>query len=134
MRPVWRYSATFVAGLVVGAVTAASYVGWHWNRNFQDSYALQLADQANVAKEILSGGGPALAERIKVRLPEYVSALRGPLGVGDRANWALWVVSDVYKAAGTAPPTDLQAVFASLPPRPSCKRPSSARGIDGANR
>jgi hypothetical protein len=129
MRPIWRYTATFVVGLVLGAVVTATVVRSQSKRNVRNWFVIQLADQADVAQEILSGRGPALEEHIKSRLPEYVSTVRGPLGAGDEANWALWVVRDVYEAAGTPAPPELQPIFAALPPRASCKRPS-AGGIE----
>lgn len=125
MNPKWRYTLAFLGGLLVGAMAAWTFAGWHWKRNFSNWHLLQLADHANAATEIFSGHGSELAERIKAGLPEHVRTVRGEFADVEGAEWALWMVSDVYKAAGTPPPEELQAVFAALPPRPSCKRPGS---------
>lgn len=120
-----RVVLAFAAGLLAGGAIAGGFVAWHWNRNFSGWYVLQVADQANVAKEILSDRGPALAERIKTTLPAYVHAVHTEFAQAEGANWALWTVSDVYKAAGTPPPPDIAAVLAALPPRASCKKPAA---------
>jgi len=130
----WLFAATFLGGVVVGAVGYSAFVGRHWQRNFSSWYVLGLADQANVAREIFSGRGPELAKRIEGSLPEYVRAVRREFGDDEGADWALWMVSDVYDAAGTPPPPELQVVFASLPPRRSCKPPASRGFADGAPR
>lgn len=129
-----RLALSFAGGVLVGAVGAATLVGWHWNRNFSNWYVLQLADQANVAREIYAGREVELAEHIKVRLPVYVRTVQREFGAAEGADWAVWLVSDVYNAAGTPPPPELQKVFASLPPRRTCKRPASHRGDGSAPR
>jgi hypothetical protein len=130
----WRLLLAFVGGLVVGGASFGTLVAWHWNRNFESWYVLQVGDQAHVANEILAGRGMALAERIQASLPASVRAVQGEFANAEGADWALWLVSDVYKTAGTAPPAELQAVFASLPPRATCKKPSNNRGAGDAPR
>lgn len=124
MTRTWRSLLTFVGGLLVGAVGAWCLVNWHWQRNFSNWYVVQVADQANVAREILSGRGVELAERIKSDLPAYVEAMRSEFGDAEGAEWALWMVSDVYQVAGATPPAELKAVLAALPPRASCRPPA----------
>jgi hypothetical protein len=120
----WLTTLAFLGGLMVGAVAAWAFVGGHCKRNFSHFYLVQLADHANVATEILSGRGSELAERIKTGLPEHVRTVRTEFDDAAGAEWVLWMVSDVYEAAGTPPPEELRAVFAALPPRPSCQPPS----------
>ena len=124
MRRGATIALTLVGGLLLGALAGAFFVGRHWQRNFADWYVLEVADQANVAREIYSGREERLADGILASLPSYVRSLRGDLAKGEGSAWALWIVSDVYKAAGTPPPAELQEIFEVLPERQSCKRPA----------
>jgi hypothetical protein len=128
----WTIAAAFVGGLVVGGAGGSIFVGEHWKRNFWSSYVMGLADQANVAREIHSGRGPELAKRITDSLPEYVRAVTRNAPRAEGADWALWMVSDVYKAAGIEPPPELRTVFASLPARRTCKPPAPGGNVQGA--
>lgn len=123
MRKRWSLTLTFLAGVLVGGAAAASFVGWHWERNFRDWYVLQLADQANVAKEIYSGKAPELADRLRSSLPVYVNVVESHFPNTEGKYWAYWVVDDVYRVSGVKPPQELQGLLASLPPRPKCQRP-----------
>ena len=133
----WRYAVTFAGGLLVGALAAAAVVGTHWSRNFSSWHVLQIADQANVAREILLGNGPQLADRITANLPAYVQSIQkvqDEFGPAEGVEWALWAVSDVYEASGSAPPDELRTILDSLPARASCKRSSLSSSNDGATR
>lgn len=123
MKPSRPYVLTFLAGSVIGGVLSAAAVGGHWKRTFENQYVAGLADQANVAREIYAGRSTELADRIRQSLPEYVTAIEREFRSAQGREWAYWLVSDVYQASGAPVPGQLRPILASLPPRPSCKRP-----------
>jgi hypothetical protein len=114
-----------VLSFLLGGFAAAWLVGWHWERNFQSWYVLQLGDHANIAKEIYTGKGAGLADRLRSSLPTSVQAVESQFPRTEEKYWAYWIVKDVYSVSGTRPPAELQAVLAALPPRPTCKRPNA---------
>ncbi len=125
MNQAWRYGLTFMAGSLAGAVVAGAFVGWHWQRNFANWYVMGLMDQANVAREIYSGQGRELADRIRGSLPTYVTAVEREFRNAQGREWALWMVSDAYKAADEDLPEELRELISTLPPKQSCRRPKS---------
>jgi len=120
-----RSMLIFVGGLAAGGAIAWAVMGWRGSRTFQDQYVIALADQANVAHQIYSGHSKELADRIRQCLPAYVAAAEREFRGGRGREWTYWLVRDVYQASGTPVPESLKPIFASLPPRPSCKRPTS---------
>lgn len=113
-------------GLALGAALAGAWVTYSWQRSFATVYLVQMADQANVAREIGRGEGAALAERIRAALPIYVQALERDFRDVQGKDWALWAVRDAYEAAGVAPPEAIAATLRDLPPRASCPPPKGA--------
>jgi len=113
-----RFALFFAAGFVVGAIVAGGFVAWRWYQSFENAYALDVADQANVAREIYRGRADDLAGSITRSLPEYVRALDTSFRDAQAFNMAIWLVADAYKAAGQEPPADVQRILESAPPRP----------------
>jgi hypothetical protein len=109
---------TFLGGFLVGAVTLAALVGWHWKGNFENWYVLGVADQANVAREIYSGRGDALADRIRQDLPHYVLVVDREFPDSDWATPALWLANDVYAESSTPVPPEIEEILAAPPPKP----------------
>ena len=115
-----------VVGLALGAALAGAWVTYSWQKSFATVYLVQMADQANVAREIGQGGGPALAERIRESLPMYVQALERDFSEVQGKDWALWAVRDAYEAAALVPPASIAPVLQALPARASCPPPRGA--------
>lgn len=113
-----KNAALFCAGLLVGAVAAATFVSWHWNRNFERDYALDVRGQAFTAMMIRQGRGSELATQIETSLPAYVRALDARSAASQPAISSLWCVADFYDRTAAEPPADVQAVLARLPPKP----------------
>lgn len=113
-------------GLALGAVLAGAWVSWSWQRSFATVYLVQMADQANVAREIGRGAGPALAEKIRAALPLYVATLDRDFRDVQGKDWALWAVRDAYEASGVTPPASIAPILQALPPRESCPPPRGA--------
>ena len=120
------YGLTFAIGAAVGGLGAAFLVSSHWQRNFAGWYILQVADQANVAREIYVGQAAQLAERIRASLPSYVRAVEQEFRTAGGREWALWIVSDAYRASGQLPPPEVQSVLARLPARETCRKPQAS--------
>jgi hypothetical protein len=134
MKRIGPYALAFLGGLVIGAAAGAAVVATHWQRNFANWYVLQLADQANVAREIYAGSAAQLAESIRLRLPAYVGAVETEYRRTQGREWAYWIVADVYRLSGGSVPSELRPILASLPPRPFCTPPARREGISGAPR
>jgi len=132
MRVSSRYLLVFVAGLLIGGVSAGMFVASNWKRHFRDSYLMGVAGQAYAAGEIYAGRSKQLADRIRGNLPGYVHALEDHFPGGQGRNGTYWMVSDVYKLSETEVPTDLKPILASLPPRGSCPKPATRLNVDGA--
>ena len=114
----------FLSGLAVGGFGIGLVVSRHSERNFAEWYILGVADQANVAGEILAGRGHDLALANVERFPEYIRAM-GPLPVDPSAkNATLWRIRDAYQASGVAPPKEVEPLLRDLPPRSACKLPA----------
>jgi hypothetical protein len=100
----WPYVAVFFAGAVGGATAATILVGRAWQQQFASQYMIQVADQANVAREIYAGNAGELAERIRSGLPTYVKTIEVEFPRADQREWALCMggrrISGVW-AAGT---------------------------------
>jgi hypothetical protein len=116
----------FLGGFVVGATSFAALVGWHWKANFEDWYVLGVADQANVAHEIYSGRGDALAARIRQDLPHYVLVVDREFPDSRWATPALWLANDVYTESSMPVPPEIEEILGALPPKPPgcCKLPA----------
>jgi hypothetical protein len=110
----WPYVAIFLAGTAAGATGATVLVGRAWQQQFASQYLVQVADQANVAREIYAGHAAQLAERIRGDLPEYVKTIEVEFSRADQRDWALCMVGSAYEASGQTPPTDIQAVLSGL--------------------
>lgn len=113
-------------GLALGAVLAGAWVSWSWQKSFATVYLVQMADQANVAREIGRGEGAALAEKIRSALPLYVATLDRDFRDVQGKDWALWAVRDAYQAAGIEPPASIASILQALPPRADCPPPKGA--------
>ncbi len=131
MRTIARYGITFFLGLVFGGVAAATFVGWHWNRNFRNWYVRGVAGEAFTAREIYAGRADKLADQIREQLPDFVLAVRRN-GGGEGRDGAYWLVSDVYQISGAEVPSDIKPVIDKLPPRASCKPPKPQMRRNGA--
>ena len=124
MRQSRRSLVTFLAGLVVGIVTAGAFVSWHWKRHWADWHVGAVGDLANVAREIYSGRSKELADRIRESLPMRMELIEQQFPRAQAKEWTYWIVSDVYKASGDPVPASLAPILSALPPRPTCKKPS----------
>lgn len=122
-RPDRRSVAVFLAGVLVGGVLAAVGVSWIWNRQFEDWYVLEVADNANVAKEIYLGHSQELADRIRLSLPEYARHIETDFADSQWSAGTLWLIADVFEASDTKPPPEVERIIDSLPPRESCPAP-----------
>lgn len=129
----WKFALTFLAGALMGAGSAGAFVGLHWQQNFANWYIVGVADQANVAREISTGQGTQLADRIRASLPPYVNAVERDFRGAEGREWALWMVNDAYRAAGDPPP-DIQPILSALPPRTVCRKPQRKGSLDDAAR
>ncbi len=118
MRAWFKLLVTFGAGAVLGAVTSGLLVGYHWEGQLADSYALGVADQANVAREIYAGRSSQLAARIVASLPQYVLALDREFNDAKWTQTALFMVQDVYRESGNEVPGEIRQILAALPPKP----------------
>ncbi|MCP4546591.1 MAG: hypothetical protein GY835_09025 [bacterium] len=119
MRAWFKLLVTFGAGAVLGAVASGLLVGSHWEGQFADSYALGVADQANVAREIYAGRSSQLAARIVDSLPQYVLALDREFNDAKWTQTALFMVQDVYRESGNEVPGEIRQILAALPSKPT---------------
>ena len=126
MRPLSRSLIAFLAGLVVGVVTAGIVVGLHWKRFLQDWEVGAILNEAYVAREIYAGRSNQLADRTRASLPSYVEMIEQEFPKAQGKDATYWMVSDVYQVTGMAVPTSLKPILAALPPRTSCKPPKKA--------
>jgi hypothetical protein len=113
-------------GLALGAVLSGAWVSYSWQKSFATVYLVQMADQANVAREIGRGEGGALAEKIRSALPLYVATLDRDFRDVQGKDWALWAVRDAFQAAAIPPPASIAPILQALPPRASCPPPRGA--------
>ena len=134
MKPKAQLLLAFSGGLLFGGLASGFFVGWHWNRNFQDWYLTGVADQANVAREIYAGRSVQLADQIRASLPQYVLAIHGEFGTPESSYPALRLVRDVYNESSTEIPGEIAQILSRVPPRSpgSCTVPTSpGRAADG---
>jgi hypothetical protein len=124
MRPIGRYALTFGAGIALGAIVAGLVVARHFNSVFWDSHVGSVGDQAFVAREIYAGRSKELADRIRESLPTRVEGIEQACPIGHGKEWAYWLIKDVYDVSGTPVPPTLSPRLSTLPPRPSCKKPT----------
>ena len=113
-------------GLALGAALSGAWVSYSWQKSFATVYLVQMADQANVAREIGRGTGPALAEKIRSALPLYVATLDRDFREVQGKDWALWAVRDAYEGAALTPPPSIAPILQALPPRANCPPPKGA--------
>jgi hypothetical protein len=91
---------------------------------------LGVADQANVARDVYSGRGDALADRIRRDLPHYVLVVDREFPDSRWATPALWLAKDVYAESSTPVPREIEEILGALPPKRSgcCKLPAPGEG------
>lgn len=124
MKKLLRPALLFTAGFVVGALVAGGFVAWRWYQSFENAYALDVADQANVAREIYRGRADELARSITQSLPGYVRVLDTSYRDAKSFNMAIRLVADAYEAAGQEPPADVKRILDSVPPSPDAWCPT----------
>jgi hypothetical protein len=125
MGPWIKFLLSFAAGAAVGGLASGLLALRYCESRLADSYALGVADQANVAREIYAGRSSQLAARIVDAMPQYVLALDREFSDAHWTQPALWLVQDVYKESGIEVPSEIRHVLAALPPKPpaGCELP-----------
>ncbi len=119
MRVRWSVLLSFMVGGLVGAVGGTALVAGHYNRMFEGWYLMGVVEQAQIARQIRTGEGDPLAERIEESLPGYALAVNSQFGQSSLALQALWSVRDFYRATATPIPDEVASLFEGLPPKPA---------------
>ena len=117
MRQRIKFTLTFVAGLLAGAVAMFLILGHVSRLEFRDYYMLAAQEQTFIASELRANRSSELQARIEANLPDLVVSIHNDnrLRNAPQAEFVLRQIRDFYELNSLPVPAKISGILKDIP-------------------
>lgn len=117
MRQRIKFTLTFVAGLLAGAVAMFLILGNISRLEYRDYYILAAREQAFIASELRANRGSELQARVEANLPDLVVNIHNDdrLRNAPQAEFVLRQIRDFYQLNSLPVPAQISGILIDIP-------------------
>ena len=112
-----KFTLTFIAGLLAGAVATFLILGQVSRLEYRDYYMQAAAEQAFIASELRANRGNELQDRVEANLPSLVVTIHNDnhLRKAPQAEFVLRQIRDFYALNSLPVPTEISGILKDIP-------------------
>lgn len=117
MRHRIKFTLTFIAGLLAGAVAMFVILGHVGRLEYRDYYMLAAQEQAFLASELRAKRATQLQDRIEANLPDLVVTIHNDnrLRNAPQAEFVLRQIRDFYELNSLPIPAEISGILKDVP-------------------